>query len=151
MCLLKFVIYLLHPLSPPQSLHSVAGLVKPPVAAEHLPQFLWDHILKDLELLAASLGRSQDDALILIHVILDHMYRTQGQGGCDLTWITGMWWVHVLPNIRNGQKNMGEFEGELNIQYLSVMIYVIKCNISLLKSLVLCNFSRKGMYNTAQH
>ncbi|XP_068694646.1 E3 ubiquitin-protein ligase rnf213-alpha-like isoform X2 [Montipora foliosa] len=51
----------------------VASLINPRVPPEALARFLWDHLRMDLELLAKSLGRSVDDTILCIHMILTYM------------------------------------------------------------------------------
>ena len=49
------------------------ALINPRVPAEALPRFLWDHLQLDVELLASSLGRSIDDTVLCIHMVLVQM------------------------------------------------------------------------------
>ncbi|XP_068694638.1 E3 ubiquitin-protein ligase rnf213-alpha-like [Montipora foliosa] len=51
----------------------VASLINPRVPPEALARFLWDHLQMDLELLAKSLGRSVDDTILCIHMVLAYM------------------------------------------------------------------------------
>ena len=49
------------------------ALINPRVPPEALPRFLWDHLQLDVELLASSLGRSIDDTVLCIHMVLVQM------------------------------------------------------------------------------
>ena len=49
------------------------ALINPRVPPEALPRFLWDHLRLDVELLASSLGRSIDDTVLCIHMVLVQM------------------------------------------------------------------------------
>ena len=47
--------------------------VSPPVKVKQLPQFFWDHLTYDLDLLSKALGLSTDDTTLIIHLILKGM------------------------------------------------------------------------------
>ena len=44
--------------------------MNPTVSPEALPRFLWDHLQLDVEVLAKSLGRSVDETILCVHMIL---------------------------------------------------------------------------------
>lgn len=45
-------------------------LVKPTLRANELPEFFWGHLEKDLLLLSKALGKSVDEAAIVVHLVL---------------------------------------------------------------------------------
>ena len=51
-------------------LQDVSRLIYPNIAANNTQMFLWNHLLKDLDVLAKAIGRSEDDASLLMHMIL---------------------------------------------------------------------------------
>ncbi len=48
----------------------LAKIVKCTVSVHNLPEFFWIHLQKDIEQLSTAIGRSQDEAAILIHHVL---------------------------------------------------------------------------------
>ena len=45
-------------------------LVKPTLHPNELPEFFWGHLEKDLQLLSKALGKSMDEAAIVVHLVL---------------------------------------------------------------------------------
>ena len=45
-------------------------LIKPTLREQEIPEFLWKHLEKDLTLLGRALGRSVDEAVLVIHLVL---------------------------------------------------------------------------------
>jgi len=45
-------------------------LVKVDIRPRDLPEFLWHHLNRDIELLGRSIGRSIDESAITIHLVL---------------------------------------------------------------------------------
>ena len=58
----------------------MSSITHPVVKPEELPQFLWQHLTRDLDLLSKVIGRSVDDAALLIHLILQGMYNSTYSG-----------------------------------------------------------------------
>ena len=52
----------------------LSSITHPFVKPGDLPQFFWEHLKQDLNLLSKVIGRSVDDAALLIHLILQRMY-----------------------------------------------------------------------------
>ena len=48
----------------------ITGIVKPYIHPEHLPEFFWRHLEKDVEQLSAAIGKNKDDASMLVHLVL---------------------------------------------------------------------------------
>lgn len=48
----------------------VARIVKPFVNPEHLPEFFWRHLQKDIQQLAVTTGKNIDEAAVLVHLVL---------------------------------------------------------------------------------
>ena len=48
----------------------MSALINPTVPPAELSRFLWDHLQLDVELLAKSLGRSVDETILCVHMIL---------------------------------------------------------------------------------
>ena len=48
----------------------MSALVNPTVPPAQLSRFLWDHLQLDVELLAKSLGRSVEETILCVHMIL---------------------------------------------------------------------------------
>ena len=55
---------------------AIAGLVTPQVQPEHLPEFFWAHLEKDIELLGRDTGRGLDEAVMIVHVVLRQILTT---------------------------------------------------------------------------
>ena len=49
---------------------SLAELVKPFVQPQHLPEFFWRHLQKDIEHLSQVTGKGLEEAAIIVHLIL---------------------------------------------------------------------------------
>ncbi|XP_027055365.1 E3 ubiquitin-protein ligase RNF213-like isoform X2 [Pocillopora damicornis] len=60
---------------------NISNLINPTIPPAALTRFLWDHLQLDFEVLAKSLGRSVDDTVLCIHMVLAqmtaHVSRTQ--------------------------------------------------------------------------
>jgi len=48
--------------------------VHPSITPEHLPQFFWEHVVHDLEVMSEVLGISVDDTYLITHLILKEMH-----------------------------------------------------------------------------
>ena len=46
----------------------------PSVTPEHLPQFFWEHVVHDVEVIAEVQGISIDDAYLITHLVLNEMH-----------------------------------------------------------------------------
>ena len=70
LCLLlqMFVLFCLQ-----TDLSCFSEFVTPDVVHDKLPRFFWRHLEKDLTLLASSLNRNFDDAVLIIHLLLRKM------------------------------------------------------------------------------
>jgi len=55
-------------------------VVHPTVTPANLPQFFWDHLIHDFNLLSKVLGISVDDATLVIHLILKGMHEFPQSG-----------------------------------------------------------------------
>lgn len=51
----------------------IANLVKPRLHPGQLPEFFWRQLEKDIELLGQATGKGQDEAVIIIHLVLKDM------------------------------------------------------------------------------
>lgn len=51
----------------------VCKLINPAIPTATVPEFLWDHINKDIDTLRIALGRSLDDVLMFLHSII-HLF-----------------------------------------------------------------------------
>ena len=64
------------------SLKATSEVIKPPCQPEHVAEFLWQHMQRDLDVLGRALGRSVDDAALAVHLVLHQMIiRNGGQTG----------------------------------------------------------------------
>lgn len=50
---------------------SIASLISPRV--QHLPEFFWQHLEKDIDLLCANIQRGIEDVMMIIHLVLGHI------------------------------------------------------------------------------
>ena len=48
----------------------LARIVKPFVHPQYLPEFFWKHLEHDIKQLSITTGRNEDDATLLIHIVL---------------------------------------------------------------------------------
>ena len=51
-------------------LEAIASLITPQVPVQHLPEFFWAHLEKDLELLGRDTGRGLDETVMIVHLVL---------------------------------------------------------------------------------
>jgi hypothetical protein len=51
----------------------LAQLVKPFVNPQHLPEFFWMHLNKDIEHLSRVTGKGMEDSAIMVHLVLSEM------------------------------------------------------------------------------
>ena len=54
-------------------LEAIASLVTPQVLPQHIPEFFWAHLEKDLELLSNDTGRGLDEAVMIVHLVLQRI------------------------------------------------------------------------------
>ena len=52
------------------ALGAIAGLVTPQVPPQHLPEFFWAHLEKDLELLGKDTGKGLEETVMIMHLVL---------------------------------------------------------------------------------
>ena len=55
------------------AVEAIASLVTPRVPPQHLPEFFWAHLEKDVELLGRDTGRGLDEAVMIVHLILQRI------------------------------------------------------------------------------
>ncbi|CAG0886586.1 unnamed protein product [Cyprideis torosa] len=53
----------------------VAAILDPKVSSDHIPGFLLDHLMLNIEQIAAHLGRNEDDAQVLLHIVIQRMFK----------------------------------------------------------------------------
>jgi hypothetical protein len=63
-------------------LQQVGLLIRPPVG--NVLEFLWSHMRFDLDTILRAIGRSVDDVLVLVHVLLVQAIGIQYQSMCRL-------------------------------------------------------------------
>ena len=51
-------------------MHDLANLVKPFVNPQHLPEFFWMHLSKDIEHLSHVTGKGLEESAIIVHLVL---------------------------------------------------------------------------------
>ena len=68
----------------PIILQEVVAMIKPAIPVETVPDFLWQHILHDLDVLAAAIGKSPDDCVTLIHLLLNAMPKANFNKGMNV-------------------------------------------------------------------
>lgn len=59
------------------SLGDVVALMNSPVHPSGLPEFFWRHLEKDLEGICAVLRRGEDEAILLVHLVLRNILTCQ--------------------------------------------------------------------------
>ena len=64
---LQFCLYLF------SELKDLRQLIVPEVQADDVCGFLWEHLVNDVRNLSISLGRSEDEVLLAIHVVLSEL------------------------------------------------------------------------------
>jgi len=60
------------------SFQVTAQLITPPCEPEHVAEFLWQHMQRDLDVLGRALGRSVDDAALTVHLVLQRTISLNG-------------------------------------------------------------------------
>ena len=58
------------------ALEAIASLVSPQVLPQHLPEFFWAHLEKDLELLSRDTGKGLDETVMIVHLVLRQIITT---------------------------------------------------------------------------
>ena len=53
-------------------------MITPSCKPEHVAEFLWKHMQRDLDVLGRALGRSVDDAALTVHLVLQRMILLNG-------------------------------------------------------------------------
>ncbi len=59
----------------------LARIVKPHVPPQHLSEFFWRHLEQDIKHLSIATGRSIDDAILLVHLVLKEMLTKEPPAG----------------------------------------------------------------------
>jgi hypothetical protein len=62
-------------------LNFIASLIYPRVPPEHLPEFFWKHLEKDIDLLCVDTGKGVDSVVMMIHLVLGHILTTSTPTG----------------------------------------------------------------------
>lgn len=52
----------------------LAGLVEPNVNLEHLPEFFWMHLEKDIKQLSGATGKGMEESAIIVHMVLHEIF-----------------------------------------------------------------------------
>ena len=52
------------------------ALVKTGVRPQELPEFFWGHLERDIQLLARALGKNQEEAAIVVHLVVQNILTT---------------------------------------------------------------------------
>lgn len=64
---------------------------------EDVEEFFWGHLQKDVECLAEALSKNTEDALLTVHLFLQHLYKDSSAGREMLGSIgrspEGLWWL----------------------------------------------------------
>ena len=66
-------------------LQAIVQMINPPIDERNVVNFLVEHLQRDVRVLAASLGRSPDDAILLIHIVLHRIEHHQFNGDIIFT------------------------------------------------------------------
>lgn len=53
-------------------------MITPQCNPEHVAEFLWQHMQRDLDVLGRALGRSVDDAALTVHLVLQRIISLRG-------------------------------------------------------------------------
>ncbi len=61
-------------------MQAIADIITPPVGEHDVINFLVEHLRIDLQRLTASIGRSPDDAVLLVHLVLSNIVQQQVGG-----------------------------------------------------------------------
>ncbi|XP_072042938.1 E3 ubiquitin-protein ligase rnf213-alpha-like [Amphiura filiformis] len=69
-CILRIILHLSMISAAVIKPQEVEKLCHPPPPAGDIGAFLWQHLLKDLEQLSLACGKSQDDCLLIVHIVL---------------------------------------------------------------------------------
>ncbi|XP_019853235.1 PREDICTED: E3 ubiquitin-protein ligase RNF213-like [Amphimedon queenslandica] len=63
------------------SMNNLLDLIKTPVAPNNVSLFFWQHLSYDIKMLSASLGKSEDDACLILHILLKNIATLNPRGG----------------------------------------------------------------------
>ena len=59
----------------------LADMVHPDVPGDYLPQFFWEHLQRDMDVLSKSLNLNKDDTVIVVHNVLRSFIQLQQYPG----------------------------------------------------------------------
>ncbi len=54
-------------------LQGISALIHPAVQPAQVPEFLWQHMLCDLEVISSALGHSVEDSATCLHLLIQHL------------------------------------------------------------------------------
>ena len=72
---LKHFMFLFH-----QNTQNVSQLVRQPAQVDDISEFLWQHLVVDLEVVAKSLGRNKEEATLFMHLLFKRMLSVETPG-----------------------------------------------------------------------
>ncbi len=72
-CIVVLELSLLHFHNYLQNKGGLLELVKPQLNPRDMPQFFWDHLRTDINLISQATGKSKDEACLLLHLILKNI------------------------------------------------------------------------------
>lgn len=87
-----------------QALGAITGLVVPHVQPQHLPEFFWAHLEKDIEMLGIDTHKGLEEIVLLIHLVLRQILTTDPPAGKQQKIVKNAWAipymsVHLLQNL----------------------------------------------------
>lgn len=59
---------------------NVRRLVRQPAQVDDISEFLWQHLVVDLEVTAKALGRNKEEAALFMHLLLKQMLSVKAPG-----------------------------------------------------------------------
>ena len=108
---------------------AVQMLVVPRIQDAEIPEFLWQHILTDLNDLQRGMGKSIDDIFVLLHATLDRMTKTQDKGRVNVLYIS----FTAIERFKDSSNS-----GKLNINsYIKIQIKDLHYRFTILLALAL--------------
>lgn len=63
----------------------IQHLIKPNVMENQVEEFVWNHIIRDVDDMHISLGVSVDDVMLLMHAVVNNIFRMHNEGKKDIS------------------------------------------------------------------
>ena len=105
-------------------MNDLFDLIKTPVAPNNVSLFFWQHLSYDIKMLSASLGKSEDDACLIMHILLKNIATLNPRGGKFSIIITYFLFISFYSRNLSSKEHRSEWENSFHDLYIKPVLTV---------------------------